>query len=156
MNTDLDRIERQIDIAAPASRVWTLISEPGWFINDGVIVEHQIDQNGDVSVVHDPVHGAFSFQTVELVEPRYAAFRWLGGDAGSTLVEFWIDERNDGSVSLRVAESGFSTLTVSEEERRRKIDDNTEGWETELAAARSYLTPSVREPATAERAAGRG
>ncbi len=69
----LDRIERTVEIDAPASRVWKLISEPGWYINDERIVEHRIERRGELDVVHDPVHGEFAFATVHLDEPRYAA-----------------------------------------------------------------------------------
>jgi uncharacterized protein YndB with AHSA1/START domain len=143
--TDVDdRIERQIDIDAPAERVWDLVSEPGWYINDGTIVDHRIEHEGDVAVVHDPTHGAFRIRTVELDPPRYAAFRWLsadptpdGGEA-STLVQFWVDERPRG-VTVRVVESGFGSLGGTEEDRRRRVAENTEGWETELAAAAAHL-----------------
>ena len=140
-----DSIERQIDIDAPAQRVWELVSEPGWYINDGEVVEHRIERDGDVDIVHDPVHGAFRFRTVDLDPPRYAAFRWLSdqpgpddGEAG-TLVEFWVDERPAG-VTLRVVESGFASLGGTDEDRRRRVAENTEGWETELAAAVRHLT----------------
>ena len=139
-----DRIERQIEIEAPAQRVWDLVSEPGWYINDGTVVDHRIERDGDVDVVHDPVHGAFRFRTVALDPPRYAAFRWLsdepgpeGGEAG-TLVEFWLDERTDG-VTLRVAESGFASLGGTEDDRRRRVAENTDGWEKELVVARAHL-----------------
>ena len=148
-STDIpDRVERQIDIDAPARRVWDLVSEPGWYINDGTIIEHRIERDGDISVVHDPVHGPFRLRTVELDPPRYAAFRWLSAEPGpdggeaSTLVEFWIDERPDG-VTVRVAESGFRTLSGTEDDRRRKVAENSEGWEIELAAARDLLTGQV-------------
>lgn len=146
MNWDEDRIERQVEIAAPAERVWKLISRPGWFINDGGIIDHEFEQRGDVTVLRDPVHGEFPVQTVRLDPPRYAAFRWLSVEErgempdGSTLVEFWIDDSGAG-VTLRMAESGFASLSVSEEARRKAIEDNTEGWEIELDLARVYLDP---------------
>ncbi|WP_049576103.1 SRPBCC domain-containing protein [Streptomyces sp. SBT349] len=149
--TENDRIEREIAIAAPAERVWDLISRPGWFINDGAVIEHRIEDRGDLHIVHDPVHGAFPIRTESLDPPRYAAFRWLaeegegGGGAASTLVEFWIDDARDGGVVLRVVESGFSSLGGSEEDRRRRIEENTEGWVTELAAARSFSDPLTVE-----------
>lgn len=31
----LDRIDRSIDIDAPAGRVWDLVARPGWWINEG-------------------------------------------------------------------------------------------------------------------------
>jgi hypothetical protein len=94
-------------------------------------------------VVHDPVHGAFAFRTVELDEPRYAAFRWMADasntDAASTLVEFWIEERSESSVVLRVVESGFASLPGDAQERRRQFDANTEGWRIELTLAKTHL-----------------
>ena len=140
-----DRIERTIEINAPAERVWLLVSQPGWWINDGAIVEHKIERVGDLDIVHDPVHGEFPIRTERLDPPRYAAFRWMAnqddrsGEGPSTLTEFWIDDLESGGVTLRVAESGFSTLDISAEEKRKRIDENTEGWETELAAARKFV-----------------
>ncbi|WP_346623564.1 hypothetical protein [Blastococcus montanus] len=146
MSEGNDRIERSIRIAADADRVWELVSEPGWWINDGRITVHRIEPDGDVVTVHDPVHGAFPIRTVRLDPPRYAAFRWLAADGAgravgdrSTLVEFWIEEHLQGGVLLRVVESGLAALDTTEEQRRRDLDDHTEGWEAELAAARTFL-----------------
>ncbi|MDH3013517.1 MULTISPECIES: ATPase [Gordonia] len=140
---NFDRVEREIAIEATAERVWQLVSEPGWYINDSVITEHRIDRDGDLSTVHDPVHGAFVFRTVKLDEPRYAAFRWLADasdpDSESTLVEFWIADSGPG-VILKVVESGFASLSGSEAERRARFDGNAEGWRIELELARTHLT----------------
>ncbi|AZZ80293.1 ATPase [Gordonia alkanivorans] len=140
---NFDRVEREIAIEATAERVWQLVSEPGWYINDSVITEHRIDRDGDLSTVHDPVHGAFVFRTVKLDEPRYAAFRWLADasdpDSESTLVEFWIADSGSG-VILKVVESGFASLSGSEAERRARFDGNAEGWKLELELARTHLT----------------
>jgi uncharacterized protein YndB with AHSA1/START domain len=148
MNNTDDQIERQIDIDADASRVWELISRPGWWINEGTIVDRDFDPNADINVIHHVTYGAFRIQTVTLDSPRHAAFRWLGGEnddetspnGGSTLVEFWIDDRDDrdGGVTLRVRESGFASLDVSDEARRKNIDENTKGWEQELTAAKTW------------------
>jgi hypothetical protein len=123
--------------------VWDLVSEPGWYINDNQIVEHRIERTGAVAVVHDPVHGAFAFRTVELDEPRYAAFRWMADasdpSAASTLVEFWIEERPDSTVVLKVTESGFASLPGDAQERRRQFDASTEGWRIELSLAKRHL-----------------
>ncbi|MCK8613477.1 SRPBCC domain-containing protein [Gordonia sp. C13] len=147
IDEDLDRIEREIDIEASAERVWQLVSEPGWYINDNAITEHRIDRDGDLSTVHDPVHGAFVFRTVELDEPRYAAFRWLADatdpDSESTLVEFWITDSGSG-VTLRVVESGFASLSGSDAERRARFDGNVEGWKIELELACAHLESGSR------------
>jgi uncharacterized protein YndB with AHSA1/START domain len=143
-----DAIERSIDIDAPAGRVWELVSEPGWYINDGEIRPHRVEAVADdLVVVHDEKHGPFPIRTVALDPPRYAAFRWEAGhapegatpgEAPTTLVEFFLTER-PGGVTLRVVESGFATLGHDDAARRKAFDDNSEGWLTELAAARAYL-----------------
>jgi uncharacterized protein YndB with AHSA1/START domain len=137
-----DRIEREVDIAADAERVWSLVSRPGWWINDGELGGTRTERVGDLDVVHHPVHGSFPIRTEKLDPPRYAAFRWfldasVQDEGPSTLTEFWIDDR-PGGVVLRVAESGLSTLPGTEEERRRHVDDNTEGWAVELDVARRH------------------
>ncbi|HEY5221624.1 MAG TPA: polyketide cyclase [Microbacteriaceae bacterium] len=147
MTANTDRIVREVTIAASAQRVWELIRVPGWWINEGTIVEVAYDATSDVNVIWHPQYGGFRVQTVTLEEPWHAAFRWLAGEgeddesAGgstSTLVEFWIDPR-PGGVTLRVVESGFDSLSVNDEQRRKNIDGNTEGWEIELAAAIDWV-----------------
>lgn len=143
MDTEFDRIEREITIDAPAERVWQLVSEPGWFANGRRITEHRIERDGDVSYVHDPTHGRFAFRTVTLDEPNYAAFRWhIDADdltSSSTLVEFWLTPTDSG-VTVKVAESGFAALDEPEVNRRSRFDDHTEGWPLELGLARDHLT----------------
>ena len=141
---ELDRIARQIDIDAPAERVWQLVTRPGWYINDGVVeAEPNLSYEGDVAVVRHPSLGEFRFRTVELDEPRYAAFRWVGtpsrgGSTGSTLVEFWIDER-EGGVTLRVVESGFSSLADDPAAWLEERAGNDKGWSAELEAAKAFV-----------------
>lgn len=143
-----DRIEREIHIDAPPGRVWRLIARPGWWINEGQVVDLPTDVDGDVSTVHHPTYGGFRIRTVQLDEPRYAAYRWLGGEAGTgsegptTLVEFWIEEQEGGGVRLRVAESGFASLPGDDLARRKAFEENDEGWEQELRAARAHVMES--------------
>jgi uncharacterized protein YndB with AHSA1/START domain len=148
MTLDNDRIERQIDIDAPRDRVWALISEPGWWINGGTIARHRLEEADGLTLVHDDTHGVFPVRVELLDEPRYAAFRWMPGapstlfdEAGSTLVEFWIevDAGDSDGVTVRVVESGFCSLPLAPEARSKTFDENTEGWEIELAAARTAI-----------------
>ena len=144
---DTVRIERSIAIAATPERVWQIVSEPGWWINGGTLRPHRIEDAGDgTSIVHDEEHGAFRIRTERLDPPRYAAFRWLGRadeKGAGTLTEFWVEDAapSGGSgagadgVILRVVESGLEN--VSDGEREAYLRDNTQGWETELAAART-------------------
>lgn len=154
---ELDRIARQIDIDAPADRVWDLVSRPGWYINEGAVdPEPDLRHEGDVTVVRHPAYGEFRFRTVELDKPRYAAFRWLSTPSrneskGSTLVEFWIDERPGGGVTLRVVESGFSGLSDDPAVWLKEREGNDKGWLEELAAGKAYVekTASADGPAAA-------
>lgn len=137
----MDRIERQVDIDATVERVWDLVSRPGWFINDGRVVDHHLEEVGDgVHIVHDPTYGEFRVRTEKLEPPYHAVFRWLGREVEeqSTQVEIWVEERV-GGVTLTVAESGFERLGLAETELRRHIAERTEGWETELAAAKAFV-----------------
>lgn len=140
----LDRIDRSIDIDATAERVCELISRPGWWINEGIIdPEPDLTVDGELATVTHPVHGSFRLRTVEARPTSYLAYRWLerdqdGPEETSTLVEFWVEARADG-VTLRVAESGFSRLGKDRGEWLRQREGNVDGWETELAAARTWV-----------------
>ena len=137
-------IEQTIEIAATPAHVWKLVSEPGWWINDGEYVAHEIAHRDGLVFVTDPTHGEFALVPVDADPPRYVSFRWLARqadpqpDSPGTLTEFWIEER-PGGVLLRVRESGFETLGVSASEQARKIADNTSGWEKELDVARRHV-----------------
>ncbi|MFF9277444.1 SRPBCC domain-containing protein [Streptomyces griseosporeus] len=150
---ELDRIARQIDIDAPAERVWELVARPGWYINDGTVdAEPDLRYEDDVAVVRHPTLGEFRFRTVELDKPRYAAFRWIGtpfrdDSAPSTLVEFWIEERDGGGVTLRVVESGFSSLADDPADWLKQREGNDKGWLTELQAAKTFVESAAQSPA---------
>jgi uncharacterized protein YndB with AHSA1/START domain len=138
-----DTIEQEIDIAAPIDRVWALVSQPGWFVNDGAITDHEVEERDGRVVVIDPTHGAFPFERIESREPEYVATRWLPreGDEGTrvtTVVEFWLTETPSG-VRLKVRESGFTGGALSDSARAEHFEDNTGGWAKELEAARTHL-----------------
>lgn len=141
---ELDSIVRQIDIDAPADRVWELVARPGWYVNDGTVeAEPDLRYEGDVAVVTLAPHGEFRFRTVRLDKPRYAAFRWLSTPSRAasegTLVEFWIDERAGGGVTLRVVESGFSTLSEDPAAWLKEREGNDRGWAEELGCAKAFV-----------------
>ncbi|MEU0313829.1 SRPBCC domain-containing protein [Nocardioides sp. NPDC006273] len=146
---ELDSIRRQIVIDASAEKVWSLITRPGWYVNDGTVLDdpdtrvETTDDGTEVAVVTHPTMGEFRFRTIELDEPRYAAFRWLGTpyrDATEgTLVEFRIEENPAGGVTLEVLESGFSTLSEDPAVWLKEREGNDGGWAQELEAAKTYL-----------------
>lgn len=143
----MDSIEREVVIDAPVDRVWKLVTEAEhlgrWFGDAGAEVDLR---PGGAMELRWAQHGA-SRGRVEAVEPpRLFVFRWApyrdpGGvdptDDNSTRVEFTLTEAGDGT-RLRVVESGFGSLATSEEQRRRNLEDNTEGWRLELAELQDY------------------
>jgi uncharacterized protein YndB with AHSA1/START domain len=134
----LDRIDRSIDIDAPAERVWELVSRPGWWINDGEVeAEPDLTVTGDEALLRHATHGEFRLRVVESRPTSYVSYRWVDGDDG-TLVEFWIEPRDRG-VTLRVAESGFSMLGKPRAEWLEQREGHVEGWATELGAARTWV-----------------
>jgi uncharacterized protein YndB with AHSA1/START domain len=144
-------IEREIVIQAPPERVWAALTEAEhmgrWFGDAGAQVELR---PGGAIVCSWREHGT-AHAVVERVEPpRYFSFRWAlpAGEkprrGNSTLVEFTLEPRGDGSTRLRVHESGFRDLDGTEEERARHVEDNTGGWKSELAELREYVE---RQPA---------
>ena len=136
-----DEIIRSIRIAADAQTVFDIVSEPGWFINDGEYREHQVASDGATARVTDPVLGEFEVGIVALEPPHRAVFCWLGGDAGPladaprNTVTFTIEPREDGVV-LTVRETGFASLDADAVDRRRRFEEHSAGWVEELAVAR--------------------
>lgn len=145
-----DEIVRSIRIAADAQTVFDIVSEPGWFINDGEYRKHDIESDGVTARVTDAVYGTFDLGIVALEPPHRAVFRWLGGDVGSledtphNIVTFTIEPSEDGVV-LTVRETGFATLDADAVDRRRRFEENSTGWVEELALAREQsLVRTVR------------
>jgi uncharacterized protein YndB with AHSA1/START domain len=148
-----DEIRESIEIDAPIERVWRLVSEPGWWINDGELQEHEVSLSAQpdgtlIAEVRGHGAGVWRLIVVELIENEYAAFRWAPhatgdrdarGDTGSTLVEFTLREAS-GLVIVEVVESGFSALAISPEKIAANYDDNTEGWGLELEQLRRGAT----------------
>ena len=146
-----DTIERDIFIAAPAEQVWELVSVPGWWINDGALDLDSVEWlAGDRAVVHHRDAGDFLVERLAAQAPRTVTFRWLVSgaevrrrDAAEdqflyTRVTFTLTPE-PGGTRLAVAENGFAAAAMDEKARRRAYADNSEGWETELGAARTYL-----------------
>ncbi|PSL01312.1 uncharacterized protein YndB with AHSA1/START domain [Haloactinopolyspora alba] len=131
---DLDRIERETVIEAPVERVWSLVTEPGWWAADDANRPGTTAVEGESMVAKNAEHGDFPVRVEQVDPPTYVAYRWVSAFPGeelrednSTLVEFTLTPEGERT-RLRVVESGFTGLTTSEENRRNIIDDHTAGW----------------------------
>jgi uncharacterized protein YndB with AHSA1/START domain len=139
-----DRIEREIVVAAPRERVWEIITQAEhvgkWF---GDSAEVDLRPGGTILLRWEK-YGNF-YGTIEKIdEPRYFSYRWVPGtpdekpsNENSTLVEFTLTPQG-GQTQLRVVETGFSRLPLSESERAEHFKDNTEGWTSKLHDLQQY------------------
>jgi uncharacterized protein YndB with AHSA1/START domain len=144
-----DRIEKQILIDAPRSRVWRALTDAAdfgaWFGVDlngrfapGQRLTGQITIPGYQHVVMDI--------TVDRMEPeRLVSWRWhpsaieAGRDYSSeptTLVVFELEEAGEG-VLLKVVESGFDALPASR--RAEAFRGNERGWTTQVENIRRHV-----------------
>jgi uncharacterized protein YndB with AHSA1/START domain len=149
----MDRIEKDVLIAAPVERVWELITTAEhlgrWFGDAGA----EIDLRPGGALVlrwqrDGPVHGR-----VEAVEPpRRFAFRWvLAGEpaadptpANSTLTEFTLDVEGEAT-RVTVVESGFDGLDVEAADRATLLASHTSGWDAELGELAGHARGAAAE-----------
>jgi uncharacterized protein YndB with AHSA1/START domain len=129
-----DRIERDTLISAPLERVWSLVTQPGFWVADEASLTGTVATEGEVVVAKNAKYGDFPV-SVEKVSPRtYVAYRWASAFAGedlrednTTLVEFTLAQEGD-QIRLKVVESGFAALAGSDELRSSALKDNNDGW----------------------------
>jgi uncharacterized protein YndB with AHSA1/START domain len=141
------QIERETVIAAPAERVWEVLTGAEhvgrWFSDAGA----EIDLRPGGAMVLRWTYGVARLRIVDVDPPRRFSYRWAAmrehwgeepDDRNSTLVEFTLESEGDGT-RLRVVESGFEALEGTDEQRRSAFEQNTEGWERQLGNVREYV-----------------
>jgi len=138
-----DSIERETVIDAPVERVWELITEAEhlgrWFGDAGAEIDLRPGGTMTLSWIE---HGTVRARVEEVEPNRRFSYRWAARadapvDDNSTLVEFTLSSEGEGT-RLRVVETGFATLDLSEEQRVEKTEDNTKGWETKFGDLEQY------------------
>ena len=142
------KIEKNILIRAPRGRVWhaltTLEEFARWF---RVEAQGKFAPGERVEMVSTHPHAAGAKFAIEVdrIEPdRLFSWYWHpgvkppGADYSaepSTRVEFRLEDA-EGGTQVTVVESGFDQLSL---ERRAKVfEENTQGWEMQLAALDQY------------------
>ncbi len=87
--------------------------------------------------------GSHRAQVERVDRPGFFSFRWARQanvplvDGAATLVEFTLTEHKSGTL-LTVVETGFAQLNGSEDDRTQAAQENTKGWQAELADLKEY------------------
>lgn len=153
MNSSTDRIERQILLKVPHSRVWQALSNAeefgDWF---GVALRGQTFQVGEHAKGHITYVG-YEYLiwdvVVERIEPEhFLSFRWHPYAIDSsydysteqtTLVEFELKDAEGGTL-LTVVESGFEGVPLSRREEAFRMNSN--GWDIQMKNIEAHVTKS--------------
>jgi len=138
-----DRIEKQVVLRAPRSRVWRALANAGefgsWFgielegaFAPGASVKGRITMPGDQLMTIEIA--------IERMEPESRmSYRWhpypIKADVDysgepTTLVEFQLEEVPDGT-QLTIVESGFDRIPQARRAEAFRMND--EGWDEQLA-----------------------
>lgn len=144
-----DAIEREILIEATLDRVWEALTQAEhfqhWFAFEGAEIDLR---PGGTIVMHWKEHGTY-YGIIEQLEPlRLFSFRGAqtADEAprvgNSTVVTFTLSPEGTGT-RLRVVESGFRSLSGSEESQAAQVEANTRGWQGAFAALQAYLLPAA-------------
>jgi uncharacterized protein YndB with AHSA1/START domain len=142
-----DAIERETVIDAPRSVVWAIVTEPehiaSWFSDD---VEIDLRAGGRMLLTWRG-HGSYEGRVERVEPPHRFAFRWQTregefSEINSTLVVMTL-EAEEERTRLRVVESGFAGIPLTDDARARYVDVNRDGWRTELDELRDYVAQVV-------------
>ena len=149
MNAVMDRIEKQVVLRAPRSRVWRALADyrefGAWFrVNldtpfaEGATIRGQITYPGYEHVAMEV--------TVERIQPEsYFSYRWHPNAVNpadyskepTTLVEFRLQETRDGT-TLTIVESGFDRIPLARRAEAFRMNDG--GWTEQIRNIERHVT----------------
>ncbi len=144
-----DRIEKQVELNAPLSRVWRALADPNefgqWFRVklDGPFVVGQVSRGFITYPGYEHVRWE---ATIEAIEPeRLLRFRWphpksldqqdYAGEP-TTIVEFRLEPLSNGT-RLLLTESGFDALPS--DRRADAFRSNEGGWTEQMKNVANHI-----------------
>jgi uncharacterized protein YndB with AHSA1/START domain len=150
--TVADRIEKQIVLQAPRSRVWRALSDAEefgrWF---GVKLQGAFSEGATIrgQITHPGYEHLMMEVFVERVEPeRYIAWRWHPyavdpkidySKEPTTLVEFHLKEIPKGT-EVTVVESGFSQIPLGRRDEAFRMNEG--GWTQQMRNIEHHVAQS--------------
>ncbi len=148
----IDRIEKNIALNAPKSRVWRAISNAQefgeWF---GLKINGTFSEG--VTVIGQITYPGYEHMTLEMVIDRIEpenlfSYKWHPyaiqpevdySAEPMTLVEFRLEEVNSGTL-LTIVESGFDKIPAERRAEAYKMDSH--GWEAQIENIQNHVTKS--------------
>jgi uncharacterized protein YndB with AHSA1/START domain len=147
--TQTDRIEKNILLRAPKSRVWRALTnaqEFGTWFRVKLESDFAVGQNVAGTVTYPGYeHLRFSVTVERMDVEKLFSFRWHPAAVDpqvdysqepTTLVEFRLEEVADGTL-LTVVESGFDQLPA--ERRAEAFRMNSSGWAQQMENIKSHV-----------------
>jgi uncharacterized protein YndB with AHSA1/START domain len=144
-----DRIEKQVTLDAPRSRVWRALTDVkefnAWF---GVSLATPFAPGAEVSgqlSSRNYEHVTLTIWIETMDSPRFFSFRWhpyaieSGVDYSAeptTLVSFTLEDAGSGT-QLTIVESGFDA--IPESRRAKAFSMNSNGWNGQAENIRKFL-----------------
>jgi uncharacterized protein YndB with AHSA1/START domain len=144
-----DRIEKQIDLQAPVSKVWRALTDyrefGEWFRLklEGPFVAGQVSRGQITHPGYEHLRMEFVVQKIE--PERYFSYTWHPyaidpkvdySQETPTLVEFRLEESAKGTL-LKVTESGFEKIPSARRLEAFRMNDN--GWGQQLGNIENYV-----------------
>ena len=145
-----DRIQKEVVLRAPLSRVWSALSDPAkfgaWFGAklSGTFVEGEVTRGPITSKGFD--HLTLEMSIVGLEPERYFAYRWHPyaidpkvdySSEPKTLVEFRLEPAPDGT-KLTITESGFDGIPAARRAEAFRMNDG--GWAAQAKNIARYVS----------------
>lgn len=142
-----DKIAREITIKATKEEIYEAIADP-----EKVILWFPESIEGKYQVGEQPIfgfgdHGKTQVWIVDARPYEYFAYRWVPGGAHflgdvssvpNTLVEFRIEELEEGSCKVMLTETGFASLPADLAEDGFK--QNSGGWDFMMGRLEKYFS----------------
>ena len=148
MNTD--RIEKQVEIKAPVSKVWKALTDyqqfGEWFRVklEGPFVAGKVSSGYITYPGYEHYRWEAKVQKIEA--EKYFSFTWhpyavdLNVDYSKeepTLVEFFLEKTETGTL-LKVVETGFDKVPAHRREEALRMNDG--GWKEQMINIEEYVT----------------
>ncbi|TDF98272.1 SRPBCC domain-containing protein [Paenibacillus piri] len=134
----VDRIEKDIRVAASVEQVWAVITErkhmEEWLSRGFIVKELDLRPGGLLLLNQESKNATLLARIVTVDPPHVFSYRWAEAYPGaepteenSTLVEFRLTRDGDATV-LQVTESGYANLAIPAGREYVGFESHSRGW----------------------------